>query len=787
MPRTIVIRIVVDNREALNAIKQQREEQKKLQEATAFTNAEMRKSEAHSKRMAQGFDSANKSTSQLSTAFAVGYLKMLALSKAVSILTQSFSYLVTETAQIELSMAKVAAVTGDSDADIARLKETVFSLGRVTAASNSEIAEAALELAKLGFEGKTLEVSLAGVARLSSILGDSLVTTGALVGGVIQTFDLSAEQAATVADKLFVATGKSATNIEGFRVAFGLAGNVAADAGISFEELAAAVATLSNQGIRASTIGTGLRNFIVELSKEGSKAQLALGGSIEGMGLLGAMEKLAMLKPTSGALVDMFGKPGSPAASGLSKATEEYQRFLDMVSNGNGQLDTAKDKINDTLIGSLTILKNSLVELFAVSTTGPAAVLVDVFNGLAKQINTVTDGVKELNKVMDILKGGDNALDSKYHLGETTVSGGKIRGPNITDLQKRLAQFAEADKADIRNTDEVYEAQFGKKAKDKFDDSAAQAAIAAAKLEAEAKRIKAASDEIQNSFSKISVELDRQEFDNVNLNDEEVAKYADQLLKISEAFAKIGNQKDALAVLKAAKEFKKKQEGQDEYVSKFYEGVDDTVANIGMDLNKTSQELKDNPLTKMPKSDLKTWVDGIKTSYEELNVTVELLSFGFESMLAASDAFTDKFVDNLFAGKNAFHDFGEVFKGISASIIKELISMGVRMLAFRAITALFGGPAAAIGAGAFTPIFGGSPIPFNAAANGYDGMVKGPHMFLAGEAGPERVTITPLGKGGAASNSGSGMTIVVQGDIYNAEKFIDKINQSNEKSRTRYV
>ena len=781
MPRTIVIRIVVDNREALNAIKQQREEQKKLQEATAFANAEMRKSEAHAKRMAQGFDLANKSTSQLSTAFAIGYLKILALSKAVTLLTSSFGYLVTETAQIELSMAKVAAVTGDSDADIGKLKDTVFALGRTTAASNSEIAEAALELAKLGFEGKTLEVSLAGVARLSSILGDSLVTTGALVGGVIQTFDLSAEKAATVADKLFIATGKSATNIEGFRVAFGLAGNVAADAGISFEELASAVATLSNQGIRASTIGTGLRNFIVELSKEGSKAQLALGGSIEGMGLLGAMEKLAKLKPNSGALVEMFGKPGSPAASGLAKATDEYQRFLDMVSKGNDELDTAKDKINDTIIGSITILKNSLVELFAVSTTGPASVLVDIFTGLARDINKLTDGVKEFKRVMDILGGGDEALSSKFHLGETVVKNGKIQGPNLADLQKRLAQFAEAEKADIRNSEDVIEAQFGKKAKDKFDDSAAQAAIAAEKLKAENERIKAAADDLSKSLEAIRQEISTQAFFNVELNNEELDRFADSIFKISRGFAELGKEKDAIAALKEFNQLKL-QRGD-----LFEEDRPNVLITPETQFpDSFENEVKEITNPKRTKNDdFKQFLADTKTGLDEFNQQIEITKLGMDALGESTNLFGDYIVDAFLGHGDAFSNFQDAFGNLAKSFVSQLIAMEIRLLAFKAAMALFG---VVSGAGPVGPgNIGITDLPIF-AANGFDGVVNKPQMFVAGEAGPERVTVTPLGKGAASGQDGSsGMTIVVQGDIYNAEKFIDKINQSNEKSRTRYV
>jgi hypothetical protein len=58
----------------------------------------------------------------------------------------------------------------------------------------------------------------------------------------------------------------------------------------------------------------------------------------------------------------------------------------------------------------------------------------------------------------------------------------------------------------------------------------------------------------------------------------------------------------------------------------------------------------------------------------------------------------------------------------------------------------------------------GGGIPFGGAqARGGDYMVNKPTMFLAGEAGPERATFTPLGKGGAAAESRHPLQIMLDG------------------------
>lgn len=782
MPRTIVIRIVVDNRDALNAIKAQREAQKQLNDQTRFNNDEQRKAEIQALRVAQANKALIGSQKSLVASIAEGYVVGKAVSAVYTSIANSIGYLITQNAQLELSLAKVKAVTGGTDADIDSLKSTIFALGRTTATSITGIAEAALELSKLGFAGKELEVALAGVARLSSILGDSLETTGNLVGGVIQTFDLSADEAAKVADKLFLATGRSATNIEGFRIAFALAGNVAHDAGITFDELSTAIAVLSNQGIRASTIGTGLRNFIVELSKEGSKAQLALGGSIEGLGLVGAMSRLADLKLKPGSLVEIFGKPGAPVASGLGKAGEEYQKMIDIISNGNGALDTAKDKINDTFIGSITLFKNSLVELSNALGSGVGPIIVDILHGVTDEIHSMTDAVTKFNEVLKILKGGDDQLEKQFHLGETTVSGGKIRGPNIDDLKRQLGKFAQADAADIRNTEDVFNELFGKPKTDKAKGvDPAAGAIAAAKAEAEAKRIENVAKELRKSFQSIKDEVDFQSLFNINLSNQELDKLSQDLFKIAKGFSAIGKEKDALEVFKEFQKFKR--ERGDTFEEDRPETLITPDANFPGSFEKSVSEIANPKKTKQ--DDFKEFLKATSDELDGFNQQIELTKSLMDALGESTNLFGDYLVNAFLDHEDAFSDFQDAFGDLAKAFVSQLIAMELKLLAFKALMGIFG----AVG-GLFSPAtapIGITDLPIF-AANGFDGIVDKPQAFIAGEAGRERVTVTPLGKGSSGSGGqGSVTNIYVSGDVFNADKLVDKVALTNERTKTRYV
>jgi hypothetical protein len=67
------------------------------------------------------------------------------------------------------------------------------------------------------------------------------------------------------------------------------------------------------------------------------------------------------------------------------------------------------------------------------------------------------------------------------------------------------------------------------------------------------------------------------------------------------------------------------------------------------------------------------------------------------------------------------------------------------------------------------------------AASGFEGTISQPTTFTVGEEGPEKVSIEPRAKMSAGSDKGSGMTVIIQGDINGEEQFIERIRTANEE------
>lgn len=791
MARVIVIRITVDNREAINAVKAQREEQKKLNDQIAANARETRNAEAHAARMVKTSQELSHVQQGLTNSFIKGNLAARAISATYISIRDSVRFAIGETAKYELTMARVMAVTGSSRAETLALSDTVFQLSRNVAASTNEIAGTALELAKLGFSGENLKAVLGGVAQLSSTLGDTLEATGQLVGGVVNAFNLSAEQATKVSDKLFVATGRSATNIEGFKVAFSLASAVAEDAGIKFEEFAAAVAALSNQGVRASTIGTGLRNFIAELSKEGSKAQKALGGSIEELGLLGAIERLQSLKLPAGSLIELFGKPGSPVASGLQNAKVQYLDFLGAIEDSEGALKKAGSTINETLIASVIELKNAFIEFFSITSSPAAQGFKNFFNNIAEGIQKQTDATRKLTAFNNFLKensqNGTNPKDVLRNRG-VNVPGGRLSDRELQDLFEQGELLRKA--RELRSAFDPREEMRSFKRTSLAD---APEIVAGKEMGAKTRSL----EDMLSDFERLKTNFEVfQTFGGPF----DFSKTIREMENLAKAMLQIGERQDAVKVMREIQEIRKQSDSSEKATLGLpQEFEEDSPRIIEDDPKKFERFLKGKEAfeknqakekQKLADADkFKVFIKDLEESLEPVQILIDNLTLSMDALGQSTQLFGEFVVDSFLGHTDAFSDFQDAFGNLAKRFVADLIAMEIRILAFKGALALFsffagGGPASpALLPGAPDLLDIAGPT---LAANGFDGVVSSPRMFIAGEGGEsERVKITPLSK---MSNEGGGNTyITVQGDVFDSEKLVDKIALTNERTKTRYV
>ena len=169
------------------------------------------------------------------------------------------------TSDFDSGMSRVAAISGATDEELARLRQTAKDLGASTAFSASEAAAGMENLASAGFEVNEIIEAMPGMLDLAASSGEDLASGADIAASTLRGFGMDASEAGHVADVL--AQNAAATNAavadtgEAMKYIAPLANTV----GLEFEEVAASIGIMANAGIKGSQAGTTLRGALSRL------------------------------------------------------------------------------------------------------------------------------------------------------------------------------------------------------------------------------------------------------------------------------------------------------------------------------------------------------------------------------------------------------------------------------------------------------------------------------------------------------------------------------------------
>lgn len=238
------------------------------------------------------------------------------------------------------SLKDLQAISGATDVEVLGMAETIKMVAATTKFSAAEVAEGMIILAQAGFSAVEASRAMEAVANLATGTLESMAQTVDLISTAMSIFGIEASRATEVADMLANAINKSKLTVEKLRTAINYVGPVAEDAGISMGEMSAAMMTLANSGLRASTIGTSLRTVIGELIDPSTKLETAArkaGVSLTELdprvnSLSSVIQKLRLVVTDSQDALDIFGKRASSAVLTLANTTVNgYDDMLEAV------------------------------------------------------------------------------------------------------------------------------------------------------------------------------------------------------------------------------------------------------------------------------------------------------------------------------------------------------------------------------------------------------------------------------------------------------------------------
>jgi len=174
------------------------------------------------------------------------------------------------------SLLKIQTLVGKTKEEIASMRGEIIKLGGETARSPRELADAMFAITSAGLEGKEAMEALSFAAKSSaSGLGETKSIALALTG-IMQSYAASGMTAERATD-ILTATVR-AGNLEASELApvLGRVTGLAAQLGISFEEVGASIATFTRLGVNSAEAVTGLQGIMNGLIKPTDQTKDAL-------------------------------------------------------------------------------------------------------------------------------------------------------------------------------------------------------------------------------------------------------------------------------------------------------------------------------------------------------------------------------------------------------------------------------------------------------------------------------------------------------------------------------
>ncbi|MDQ6254467.1 phage tail tape measure protein [Klebsiella pneumoniae] len=294
----------------------------------------------------------------------------------------SIGTIVTTSRQYGQALSDLQAITGATAAEMKALDLAAQEMGRTTEYSASQAAEALKLMASAKPELLKTSDGLQKATNSALILAQAAGTT---LPDATRTLALSLNQygaSAQEADRYINVLAAAAIKNGGV---------AAAQAGVGFEQLNAAIQVLAEREIKGGEAGTALRNVILNLEKGTDKS---LKPSV--VGLSQALTTLSGKNLSTAQAVKLFGVENLNAASILVQnrsKLDELTASLTGTKTAHEQASIRVNNLNGDLLGLSSAFEGMVIKI-GQSSNGPLRsgiqVATEALNSLADNFNTVS-------------------------------------------------------------------------------------------------------------------------------------------------------------------------------------------------------------------------------------------------------------------------------------------------------------------------------------------------------------------------------------------------------------
>lgn len=319
---------------------------------------------------------------------------------------------ITAARDFEFSMQKMVGLANVAQDSIKSWSDEVLQMGPEVAKRPQELAEALYFISSSGIRGaQALDVLKISAKAATAGLGETQDVAN-LLTSVLNAYAGTGITAAKAADILVAAVREGKGEADAFARTMGQIIPIAANLGVSFDEVAGGMAAITLTGASAANSAVylkGIFNALVTASSAGEKALNAMGTSylqlrqiLAEQGLIALLEKLRDLQARYGD--EMLGDviPNIRAMTGfLSLAGKNFQYNVDLmnrVTDSAGSLNDAFASVAGTIkVKYDQALAAANASLISLGKTVAQAVL-PILEWLVKQLQNLTDWFNSLTE-----------------------------------------------------------------------------------------------------------------------------------------------------------------------------------------------------------------------------------------------------------------------------------------------------------------------------------------------------------------------------------------------------
>lgn len=311
----------------------------------------------------------------------------------------------------ERSMSEVATLLDDTSS-IDHFSDSVKSLSKEFGKAPTEQANALYQIISSGANKAASEIDILTEANKLSLAGMSDITTAAnAVTGALNVYGNEAGDVASISEKLFATVKVGKTTIGELGPALGPVIASAKELGISFDELLAVGATLTQSNLSTSQSFNALKAGLANVTKPSKEAAAAAerlkiqfnATALQSMGLSQFLEMVG--DAANGNVNDIAALFGSVEAfNALLQLTgsgaDAFASALETIGSSAGKLDKAVAGVQETASQTFARLRESVqVELIEVGNV-ILETLVPAMEELTDNMDVVVSSAKTLAAVI---------------------------------------------------------------------------------------------------------------------------------------------------------------------------------------------------------------------------------------------------------------------------------------------------------------------------------------------------------------------------------------------------